>query len=760
MKKTIPRHLCLFVFLFFSIIAYTQEPSAILELISSEQGILIPRTDTSSVNASNTPAKGLIIYQSIDSTFYFFNGSYWVNLIEGDNMGNEVSLKNLSLSNNKLNSDDDEGIYISDAGSVGIGLGALPGKFSVTKSSDFNIAGTDSDFQVKSDNDENMLFVDGGQDRIGIGTDSPQSRFHYIDNGDGVRLDGSISQMSFFNGATGLGYLKYDNVDMSLFNQIKGNLLFGTDDQTKMVIDSCGHLGIGELLPDESLTLEAGNLLQKPADLAIANIIDNSGIRGIYVSGRYSYIIIGAGGPSVADTLKIMDLSDPNIPITIASKTIGRNASGIYVAGRYAYIIDTQDWDFEIYDISNPSLPTKLASLGSFPEVSNIYVSGKYAYLSGWFGKKVWVVDISNPLEPSELSEIFIESAYGLHVSGKYIYNVETKTDGLNVLDMSNPWQPRFAGSVGVGANPKKIYVSGRYAYIRNSGELKIVDISNPSLPIVVGSLAIGGSSKPLYVTGDYVYTIEATPIYQLLKIGVADPTNPIRLDSVIMSGNDPRSLFVSANHIYTPTTHNMNILKTSKTEVGSIITPSIESSNFQIINDQNIQGQLSVYGGINIGSGGLFSDGNVGVAGTFSLSNDIPPSSSPTGIVQVYAEDVAGSSELKVRDAAGNTTTISPHNRSLLPKPYHPLAWSYYSENENGTINVDMFKFVELIEDLSGKKLIYTELNNNQTSNELQKAYNLKFTEQEAQIDQLSEEINALSLIIKDNFNNQKIQK
>ena len=35
-------------------------------------------------------------------------------------------------------------------------------------------------------------------------------------------------------------------------------------------------------------------------------------------------------------------------------------------------------------------------------------------------------------------------------------------------------------------------------------------------------------------------------------------------------------------------------------------------------------------------------------------------------------------------------------------------MAWSFYSENEHGKINVDMLKTVRLMEALSGEKLVH----------------------------------------------------
>jgi len=50
------------------------DASAILELQSTDKGILIPRTDTSLVTA---PATGLLIFEIGDNTFYYFDGTFW-----------------------------------------------------------------------------------------------------------------------------------------------------------------------------------------------------------------------------------------------------------------------------------------------------------------------------------------------------------------------------------------------------------------------------------------------------------------------------------------------------------------------------------------------------------------------------------------------------------------------------------------------------------------------------------------------------------
>jgi hypothetical protein len=86
-----------------------------------------------------------------------------------------------------------------------------------------------------------------------------------------------------------------------------------------------------------------------------------------------------------------------------------------------------------------------------------------------------------------------------------------------------------------------------------------------------------------------------------------------------------------------------------------------------------------------------------------------VAPAGSVTDGVALYAEDVSSSSELKVRDEAGNVTTLSPHNFAGIPDgPSEPMAWAFHSERDGRSISVDMLRVVRAVERLSGQKLVH----------------------------------------------------
>ncbi len=66
--------------------------SAMLDVKSTDKGMLIPRMDSTQREAIATPATGLLVYQT-DGTdgFYFFNGSSWVSLSDASHVGDKIT---------------------------------------------------------------------------------------------------------------------------------------------------------------------------------------------------------------------------------------------------------------------------------------------------------------------------------------------------------------------------------------------------------------------------------------------------------------------------------------------------------------------------------------------------------------------------------------------------------------------------------------------------------------------------------------------
>ena len=92
-------------------------PTSILDIKSNNKGVLLPRTSTTSRNAILSPAKGLLLYDTTTSGFWFHNGTAWAQLSAG------------GASNYwTLNGSD---IYNNNAGNAGIGINTPAAKLHI-----------------------------------------------------------------------------------------------------------------------------------------------------------------------------------------------------------------------------------------------------------------------------------------------------------------------------------------------------------------------------------------------------------------------------------------------------------------------------------------------------------------------------------------------------------------------------------------------------------------------------------------------------
>jgi hypothetical protein len=168
----------------------------------------------------------------------------------------------------------------------------------------------------------------------------------------------------------------------------------------------------------------------------------------------------------------------------------------------------------------------------------------------------------------------------------------------------------------------------------------------------------------------------------------------------IINTDLDVDNININGNTISsTDTNGNINL---SPNGTGEVVIDAINISS-NVISGTTINGDIK----IEPNGSGILQLPN----GALGITNGGTPGASLTSGVLLFAEDVSSSSELKVRDEAGNVTTLSPHNFDLIPAgASEDLAWSYYSQRDGKTINVDMLKALRVLEQISGEKLVYIE--------------------------------------------------
>ncbi|MEQ8625324.1 MAG: tail fiber domain-containing protein [Vicingaceae bacterium] len=210
--------------------------SAMLDVSSTNSGLLIPRMTLVQRNALVNPATSLLIYQTDNTPGYYFNSGtsatpVWTQLrTSGDNLGNHIATSNIQLGTNYLSGDGgNEGIRIDATGNVGIGT--------INPSSPLNV-------------------------KQSVLADASDGAFIDIQNGQGVFS--SLSGIRFKNNSID-GNVRYNaavfhrintSSDYQLNFAVRLNALNNIDtSDIKMTINNNGNVGIGTTAPTNRLTV-------------------------------------------------------------------------------------------------------------------------------------------------------------------------------------------------------------------------------------------------------------------------------------------------------------------------------------------------------------------------------------------------------------------------------------------------------------------------------------------------------------------------
>jgi hypothetical protein len=108
-----------------------------------------------------------------------------------------------------------------------------------------NDSSIDLDFRVESNGNENMLFVDGGNDKVGIGINDPVQALEVRGQIGISASDTGSKYLGFYSSDTLSAFIEKNGNEITIYNEDAGNIKFATNAAEKMRINSGGVLLIG-----------------------------------------------------------------------------------------------------------------------------------------------------------------------------------------------------------------------------------------------------------------------------------------------------------------------------------------------------------------------------------------------------------------------------------------------------------------------------------------------------------------------------------
>lgn len=413
--------------------------------------------------------------------------------------------------------------------------------------------------------------------------------------------------------------------------------------------------------------------LQKVAD----NLLLPHKLRNIYIADNYAYTMTYA--TNSIDSFRIVDISNPQQPRVVGGAGMTglplSDGKRVWASGDYAYVLYNAtggiDNPFRIIDISDKSNPVvvggadlKMAGfMGSAGQP--FYVSGRYAYIMG--NANMYIVDISNPYKPKAISSLNDVGAtnWDVKVTGDYAYVCSRKIINgeanpltiVNVKDKNNPYIvkelviPDLATSTNLCWS---LDVSGAHVYLglgtlgsnSSTESFRIVDVSDPNNPLVEGGSDIGTNTNPdlelteTYTAFNYIKVL-GTRLYattwrnDFLVIDISSSTKPnIISKSSVFGGStnsnpltfDLKGQYVAIGYApilteYLPSTDYFRIYKLPGADIWGGHADAFSAGSLQVLNNAVFNQRLTVWDGLEVGSGGIYSGGGITGSKNFSTS-------------------------------------------------------------------------------------------------------------------------------------------
>ena len=244
----------------------------------------------------------------------------------------------------------------------------------------------------------------------------------------------------------------------------------------------------------------------------------------IKLQGQYAYV-------AEADTLTIVDVSNPAAPKRIGACTLPDRIWGFTVSGSSVYVA-ADLWGIGIVDVSNPEAPVLRGSFKTRGQAHSIDVWGTTALVADHM-LGIAFLDVSNPSKPATLGSVFLEG-YPRHVAviGSLAYAVDSP-NGFYVIDPSKPpvdplgsqqaIESNFGRFISIAIAESSGTPRRKIAAVTGGRELQVYDVTNPAAPALLSRLATPGGGDRMASNGSLAYVADLAEGLQVVDLSTPE---------------------------------------------------------------------------------------------------------------------------------------------------------------------------------------------------------------------------------------------
>lgn len=197
-----------------------------------------------------------------------------------------------------------------------------------------------------------------------------------------------------------------------------------------------------------------------------------AGLSSVAVDGGLVYAVSPRGG------LYIIDVTDPNAPVSLSFTDLPGHTQDIAIAGDYAYLATSAG--LTVWAIRDRRQPRLVGSNPAPGWAQAIAIQDDIAYLAS-DAAVVTAIDISDPTQPQTLDQLALSGyADDVQVVGDIAY-IANGLDGLRLIDVADPQQLRLVGALPDVGMLNHLAIVGDIAYATDlfGGGLHLLDIAD-----------------------------------------------------------------------------------------------------------------------------------------------------------------------------------------------------------------------------------------------------------------------------------------
>ena len=365
----------------------------------------------------------------------------------------------------------------------------------------------------------NVVFSDGSPDLDGQGTNGDSSP-PVATHGDGRFENGTVVLGTASPTATvavtasGLRRLRF--ADRSILP-----LAFSAEDNDFFLNRTMSGT-VTEITKDGGSFVYALNV-EESNDTTAVSFVDIPGYaNNVDVKGDFAYVAAGAAG------LQVVDVSDPVLPVIVASLDTPGNANDVKVVGNTAFVADGSS-GLQLVDVTDPSSPMSIGAVDTPGVAQDVVVRGSLAYVAdGDAGLQIIDLTVRSILGTVDTPG----TAAGVDVDTS-IAVVADRGTGILVMDISVPTNPFIVGGVDTGdAFDVVLNSDDDFAFVAegSSNSFTSVDISNPADPFIRATtdITLGGILRDVALGNGFAFGAEISFANGVPIIDVSEPANPV----------------------------------------------------------------------------------------------------------------------------------------------------------------------------------------------------------------------------------------